>query len=528
MTNSKKLITISMLLLGGLSYKISAQESCDSAECFSFVVGKPNMSRTHKAGQTAEKDNFFTVIQLPNNKYRGFTANQQTYRMDSPSIYNFNVQRESNPVLKRDISGLGDDECGSWLMSVLPSQGMLYGITHVEKDCRYTAPSSCDATAGACTGTHFGTSMYGSTNNGETWSRLGTLTDNSDETDNTSNLSLNASTRGEGNCSAFTDSNDSYSYTYCTRARADGWRTIALRASSTNLDPSSWKKWSGTDWSLDNDSDNAAALINPDNVGEKFFGSSAGYLSTFQTALLLNPNNFNANGIQNKGIQISVSSDKINFSKVLDPLVPYLEQRLASRPNINEGFGYPSALNMQDGTRSFPDRFLLSYVYIGNNLLEKNQIARNVYVTKHNSPVSGPQVKLVLSRWSDKNSNNKWTTTSVPITSDQQPDKYRHDANIGLVLTREYPDTVELKQCKRTISGVDYFLVAHKDSSRCNSDGYIEMDRRLGWIYTSAKPGTVELYSCKTTVNGRFSQFLSKDINCENKGTREWSLGYVY
>jgi len=51
----------------------------------------------------------------------------------------------------------------------------------------------------------------GATNNGETWDRLGTLTDNSDETDNTSDLSLNASTRGEGKCSALTDSSSSFS-----------------------------------------------------------------------------------------------------------------------------------------------------------------------------------------------------------------------------------------------------------------------------------------------------------------------------
>ena len=91
-------------------------------ECIRIRVGIPFVARGPGPNTV---DNYFSVIQLPNGRFRGFTAAAESYAIDGPNPWD--MYGPAVTVLKPGPPG-SPSSCGQGLMQVEPAGKKLLGF----------------------------------------------------------------------------------------------------------------------------------------------------------------------------------------------------------------------------------------------------------------------------------------------------------------------------------------------------------------------------------------------------------------
>lgn len=433
-------------------------------------------------------DNLFNSVRLTNNSYLCFTANSFSYKMtgSDPLCLNSRLKSIIGPVAN------GYADCGLWINDVLidpENNNHLFGFAHAETACTNS-------------GTHKSMNLVESTDNGKTWSLNRQIITGMDSP------TLGKIT-GEGDANII-PGNENYNYLYILRNR--DYRTIVARALK-NHPEGPWYKYYNGNWSSPGLGGDATAL--------KVFGSASVWSEKKYVMLLSLPN-------VSEGVRASFSSDYINFTQLLDPILVSDNSSWNRKPDSTELFAYVSAVAMKGGRVWGDGRFILTYMYLepGANFGSRYLVKRKVSISTtntHNVDGSIPQVGVALSRWvnSVTNPNELWTTTAAT------PGSFKYLDRLGYLMTRKLtgnnaPQTVAIEECSSNwTGGIDHVITL---DGTCTKAGYTRL-RTLGWLYKDNLPNTTALYRCWSPEKYK-SHFASTDINCEGE-TTEFILGYI-
>jgi hypothetical protein len=458
--------------------------------CLQFVIGAPKVIRDRS--DHTELDSYFHFIRLSNGRYRGFTANQDTYAIDGDSPWRMGGVRytfgsdERQKVLARGIPGEAD-ACGNWGAGIKTIGGTLYGFFHQERDCNYGLNSQSHASWAIAT----------STDEGLTWSKPKTAIAGDD-------APTSGAMSGNG-CGNPVDAHDGWLYVYCLRTR--DWTTIVARAPTNDPRPENWRKWDGHSW-RDPAIGSSGAII---RGGGQMIGNAAAYLKHSKLIAVLGDNGPNGQGVW-------LSGDALNFTKLGEPLIPY-DGFAWRRPESRELVAYIDLLNSEDGTEQIDGSGLLTYTYIPPDAAEPYLVMHDVRIS---NPAPGePRVKLALSNW--RGTREGIRTTSGPVI---EIETWHHDAIVAYLMTApsSHADSTRLDEC--VDDGVGHKPVYSIEREQgCLSRGMRRL-RSAGWVYSnSGRSGTIGLYRCSPR-NG-LGAFASTDATCGGLGFRASLLGFA-
>lgn len=464
------------------------QEATPCIDCISIRVGLPKIVQGPGPGIP---DNLFTVVRLPNGRFRGFSANVTTYAIDGDSPWD--MAGTPMPVLGPAPRG-AYGESGEWINHVERSGNRLLAWVHDE------------------TGDHFGTaitslksmSMAVSENDGKSWRRLGQIVTGTEGV-------VQGEVTGVGDGDVI-DGKDGYYYLYAWWNRHPGG-VIVARAPVANPDPGSWKRYFNGGWSEPGLGGNATFL----DVGGM---AVARWLATGETIIL----GSNPGGV---GQGIYVSPDHVNFQSLGITVLPG-DNGTWKRPDPHDLTAYATLLDAKTGENQLGDRWLLAYLYIQPNegFGRRYLVLRPVEVSRSRQ-ADEPAGSILLARWYNPALHDRWSTTapvpSVGIT------EYKVEAKLGYLLTA--PDakrpSVELEECLSKPGEVPVVHVLMQKAPQghvCENHGYTR-SRTPGFVFTSAQPGTQPLYSCYSEAAK--SHFAANSEDCEHAGKMETLLGYV-
>jgi len=421
-----------------------------------------------------EPDAPVSVIKLPNGGFRGFVAGGTSLAVDGPTPAA--LGERSRVVLTPGPPG-GPSDCGRWITTVMQGLGVLYGLIHNETRC--SDPN----------GSYKWMSIAKSEDYGLTWNVLGPII-SSDDADV-------SHSQGEGDCTAV-DGHDGYWYAYCLRRRDNN--NIVARAPIENPAPGKWFKWSGRGWDAPGVGGTGAEL-------NGFFGMSSAYWTGADLTLLL---------AANASLRLSISEDKVHFATLGAPIVLYDEDNWR-RPARTELYAYPSLIAGR-GFNNVADHFFLTYMYVPRNedFTQRYLVAQEGWIAASSAP-QFPQVRTALARWVDSNGHT-YTTTGPTISSTHT---YSYDGSLGYLMTAppQQNSGVKLDECFSEQTGVGFLAPA----DHCAAEGS-ERRRPAGYVFRSEQPGTIALYGCMASGQARF---MSNRSDCENRGAREYLLGYA-
>ena len=461
-----------LALLASSTASAMAEDIC--VECISVRVGPPEVVR---GPFPDELDAAFAAIRLPDGRFRGFSANGATYAVDGETLADMGGPRLA--VLEPGPQGSLND-CGSWLTSTARSGAVLYGFVHQERSCDYDVGRTDKSMAIAT-----------SADDGLTWTDLGTVITGTDSP-------LSDRITGEGDCS-LVDGHDGFFYAYCLRN--SDWQTIVARAPAQ--DPVDWRKFHDGEWREPGLGGEAT------DIG--FVGTGAGYLveHDWVAAVATDPW-FN-------GLRLSLSSDKVSFVDLNEPLVP-IDGAGWARPAPTDLSAYATLLNPVDGGNTVGDTFVLAHVFVpaGQGFESRYLVQREVTITVAETPPP-VQVGVALTRWTLPGSAQT-TATSAPLIGD-----YVEDDLLAYLLTRA-PDgaaSVKLVECLDGATRDARNLLAVDGD--CASEG-LGLQRSIGWLLVDEYPGTLPVYECVADDGG--GQLISTRADCEDLGEMRQLLGY--
>jgi hypothetical protein len=425
-----------------------------------------------------EPDAPVSIIELPDGTFRAFAANATTVAIDGPTP--FALGGRSKVVLERGPAG-SPSECGRWLTSVLQGRGALYGLIHNEQHCDYREGETYKSMA-----------IARSEDLGLTWNVLGQIITAAEGP---------ASGRqgGEGDCTAV-DGHDGYWYAYCQRLR--DWKNTVARAPGNDPVPRKWMKWSGTGW-------NAPGLGGAAMPLDPAIGMSSAYWTDADTVMVL--------AATSSSLRLSVTRDKLHFATVAEPIILY-DVNDWKRPAASDLYAYPSMV-AERGLNNIGRRFFLTYTYIppGQDFTQRYLVMHEASIALAPTP-QHPQVRVALSRWTSSD-GGKWVTTGPPIAAGRS---YAFDRQLGYVMTSP-PDQsagVKLDECFSARSGSGFL----SEAGRCVAEG-AERRRVAGFAFRFEQPGTIAIYSC---LSRGYARYTSGRPDCDNDGTRDRVLGYVF
>ena len=427
-----------------------------------------------------ELDNHFVALELPGGAFRGFSANGATYAIDGPDVRAMGGRRRE--VLAPGPAG-SSSGCGRWLNGVVRSAGTVYGLVHQESGCDYDRGQTAKSMAIAT-----------SDDDGLTWTDLGLILTGAD-------APKAGAITGEGDCT-MVDGADGYLYAYCLRNT--DWQTIVARAPVADPGPGNWRKYK--DGRFDADAIGGAATA----IG--FRGTASGYIRDFGSVATI------AIDPWFKGLRLSLSADKANFTDLDDPLLP-IDAADWQRPADTGLIAYVSLVDPADGTNTVGRNFLIAYVYIppGKDFADRYLVFQEVRLAMEPAPELAT-AGVALTRWKDAGTG-LYRTTSAPVVDAG----YTLDAPLGYLLTRAGDGnlTVELADCVADRpGGADYLLAV---DGECTG-GYARL-ATAGWAYAEPRAGTNPLYRCYAEAAG--SHFASTASDCEGLGAVDRRLGYV-
>lgn len=464
-----------LALLGALGPAAAQEAIC--TDCISIRVGTPMVVR---GPFPDELDAPLSALRLADGWLRAFTANSTTYAVEGTSLFDLRGQR--TPVLEAGAPGSIND-CGRWLTSLARVEGTLLGLVHQEADCDYNEGRTSKSLA-----------IASSTDDGLTWTDLGTVISGQD-------APKPGTITGEGDCSMI-DGEDGYLYAYCLR-NAD-WQTIAARAPAS--DPTQWQKYLDGAWSEPGLGGAATAI--------GFIGTGTAFMPERDWVIATTTDRWF------EGLRLSLSSDKVSFLDLDEPLIP-IDGADWARPAATELIAYSTMLNPETGSSDVGDAFLLAYIYVppGKGFESRYLVLQPVGMVVGDTPVP-VQIGLALTRWRDPVSARRLASTG-PMTGDEAA--YSPEGVVAHLLTRAPEDTasVKLVECRLAARPDDILLVP----DACEGDGQI-LHRTAGWLYLEPQPGTLPVHSCISREDG--SQLVSTDESCEGLGVLAQRFGYGF
>jgi hypothetical protein len=473
MTRAALSVATLLLALGGGS--ATGQDAIPCIDCISVRVGPPQVVR---GPFPDELDAAFSVVQLEDGRFRGFTANGVTFAVDSDSLWSFGGER--NAVLQPGEPG-SINECGRWLTSVVPADGALYGFVHQESICDYGPGGQTDKSM----------AIARSDDQGLTWVDLGTVITGSD-------APAPGTTSGEGDCSML-DGGDGYLYAYCLRNT--DWQTIAARAPVSQ--PTEWTKYFDGRWDEPGLDGEATA------VG--FVGTGAGYLADRDVMATVTTDPWF------EGLRLSFAADKVTFVDLDEPLIP-VDGSDWNRPAPTDLIAYGALLDPDEGSNRIGDTFILSYVYVpaGQGFESRYLVHHEVKLEPSATPVD-QQVGLALTRWVAPD-NATYASTTAPLTGAWA--EYRQDHVVAYMLTKAPDGLASFRFAECDPTGPSAPMIADEASCGPQSE---ETKRTAGWLFAEQQPDTVPVYRCRS---GAGSPFVSSSEDCEALGSKEFLLGY--
>jgi hypothetical protein len=458
------------------------EKKLDLAASMRVRVGVPLVSRG-PAGNIA--DNWFTEIQLPNGKFRGFTAGATTFAIDGNQPYSMSGQAAT--VLKPGLGG-SPDSCGQWIQHVELQGKILIGWIHNETACDYAKYGQ----------THASMTIATSTDYGLTWKIEGPIITGTDPP---------AAGKETGDsCVSVVRGQDGYDYAYCLHNGGQSWNggyAFIARAASANLGPGQWKKYFNGQWSEPG----------VDGKSSKIDGLGVAWWSTTGETLALN--------WVKGGMGLQTSEDRLHFTTVFPQPLMLAEPGDWSRKNGLELLSYPVLIDAKTGLNQLGDRWLLGYMYLspGEGFGKRYLVFRPVDISWSRAPEE-PQAGEMLTHWYDAAQHDHWATTA-PVPGNYTA--YKLVAELGYMMTVPDPKlaSVELEECISEWPGhPDHILI---QKGICETQGYRRL-RSAGFVYAAAEPNTQPLYRCYSDVEK--SHFAANRDDCNGMGRREALLGY--
>jgi hypothetical protein len=144
-----------MAIFSSLSGVVQAQAAKDAkpnpcVECVSVRLGVPLVARG-PAGDIA--DNWLSEIELPNGKFRSFTAAGTTWAVDGKTPYDMGGPGVT--VLKRGPAG-SVSSCGEWVQHAELEGTTLLGWIHEETACDYATGGQTHSSLALATSKDYG------------------------------------------------------------------------------------------------------------------------------------------------------------------------------------------------------------------------------------------------------------------------------------------------------------------------------------------------------------------------------------
>jgi len=454
----------------------------DPTATLRFRVGVPLVARG-PAPNIADAS--FTAIELPNGKFRGFTAAGTTWAIDGNHPYDMGGPAVA--VLKAGPPGT-PDSCGQWIVHVELEGTTLYGWDHNETACNYAKYGQ----------THASMVIARSSDYGHTWTIEGPIITGTDppRDDKETGDSCGNVVRGK----------DGYDYAYCVHNGGHSWDggyTFAARASASDPGPGKWKKYFNGSWSEPGVDGKSSPI---DGAG------SAWWNTTAETIGL--------NWVKG-GMGVVASSDHLHFAPILSQPLILTEPGDWSRKNGLELVSYADLIDAKTGLNQLSDHWLIAYMYLnpGENFGKRYLIFRPVDISWSRAP-GEPEVGEMLTHWYDPVHHDHWATIA-PVPGNYSA--YRLVAQLGYMMTASDPSkaTVELEECISKWPGHPDRILIQKGV--CETQDYQRL-RSAGFVYTTLQSGTQPFYRCYS--DAEHSHFASNSEDCNNMGRKETLLGY--
>jgi hypothetical protein len=479
---------IAMNFMANLSLAGEAQNAQASAgfciDCIRIRVGLPRIVRG-PAPNIA--DSIFSVIKLPNGRFRGFTANSTSYAIDGKAPWD--MGGPAITVLKPGPPG-SMSSCGQWLGRVERAGKLLNGWIHNETACNYQTGQ-----------THASMSFATSADDGLTWNVKGFII-----TGKPNDKPSPGVMTGES-CFSITNGGDGYYYAYCTRFR-DHTPYIA-RASIADPGPGNWKRYFNGDWSQ------------PGLGGDGSPAMGSGVNTSYWTAAGQMVSVTWVPG----GLGIATSQDRINFKNFPQPLLKLDTGRWDRKGPPNELLSYATLIDAETGLNQLSDHWLLVYMYLQpNEGFDKRYLVFRAVEVSRSSRSDEPPVAVALARWYNAKLHDRWSTVA-PVPGNYSA--YKLEKQTGYLLTAAdlAKPAVELEDCVSQWPGhPDHILEAKGVCERDPIAHYMRL-RSAGFAYSRQQAHTLPLYRCYSAQDR--SHFASNAADCEKLGTMEKLLGYV-
>ena len=462
----------------------SAARSPICVKCIKIRVGAPLIVQG-PAPNIA--DSPFSEVQLPNGKFRGFTANAETFAIDGRDP--LDMTGPLRKVLGRGAPG-SYDESGKRINHIERSGNILLGWVHnVTGDAPGQGLKSM--------------SLAGSKDDGLSWQDMGQIITGKNATVRPGKIT------GEADCTAV-DGRDGYYYGYCYRNENPA--QIVARAPVSDPAPGKWMKYFEGRWDQPGLGGDATGL--PKGMD----GNVARWATTGEILLL---------GWTQGGMGLHLSAEPntfTTFTNLPEPLLD-VDPGAWNRPAASELISYPVLLDAKAGGNQLSDSWILAYMYIQPNesFDRRYLVMRNIEVSIAKMPISA-QVGVLLARWYNATLHDHWSTTAAaaPVNGNA----YHLEATLGYLMTAPAANepTVELEDCaSQRPAHPDHLLDA---KGVCEADPYhFQRLRTAGWVYRDPQEHSVPLYRCYRAQER--SHFASNEKKCEDRGTMERLLGYA-
>jgi hypothetical protein len=430
-------------------------------------------------------DAAFTEIELPNGKFRGFTAAGITWAIDGNHPYDMGGAGVA--VLKPGPPGT-PDSCGQWIVHVELEGKTLYGWNHNETACNYARGGQ----------THASMTMATSNDYGLTWKVEGPIISGTDPP-------ADGKETGDS-CGNVVRGNDGYVYAYCSHNGAHAWEggyVFLARAPASDPGLGKWKKYFNGSWS-------------EPGVGGKSSPIDGGGVAWWKTT----SETIGVNWVKG-GLGLDTSGDRIHFTQVFPQPLMLAEPGDWSRKNGLELISYPDLIDAESGLNQLGDHWLLAYMYLspGENFGKRYLAFRQVDVSWGRAP-GEPLVGEMLTHWYDAAEHDHWVTTA-PVPGNYSA--YKLVAQLGYTMTA--PDlkekSVELEECVSKWPGHPDRILIQKGV--CETQDYKRL-RSAGWVFSAEQPNTQPLYRCYSETEK--SHFAANTEDCNGMGKREALLGY--
>jgi hypothetical protein len=452
--------------------------------CLKIRVGVPSIVQGPAPNIV---DNPFSEIRLADGRFRGFTANVDTYAVDgrNPLDMHGPLRKVLGPGSRGDY---GDS--GRWINHVERSGSILLGWVHDETG---------DATGQGLKSMSLATSK----DEGLSWEDRGQIITGKGAAVRPGKVT------GEADCTAV-DGQDGYYYAYCYRNENPA--QIVARAPVSDPGPGKWTKFFQGKWDQPGLGGDATGLAKGTD------GNVARWLTTGEILLL----GWTRGGM---GLHLSVTPNTFTaFTDLPEPLLD-VDPGAWARPAASELIAYADLLDAKTGSNQLSDSWILAYMYIQPNesFNQRYLVMRNIEVSMSKTPVS-PQVGVLLARWYNATLHDRWSTTAAVPPVDASA--YRLEATLGYLMTAPAANkpTIELDDCVSQWPGHPDHLLDAKGA--CEADPYhFQRLRTAGWVYRDPQEQTVPLYRCYGAQER--SHFASNEKGCEDLGKMERLLGYA-